>query len=84
MMLSCIEPADPGYEKRLFSCAACWYQYSVRFRIEGGPVLTQSPAAEGTATALGQVAHRDKKGSPVGGAIDVVSSPSTSDDVTLH
>jgi hypothetical protein len=84
MMLSCIEPADPGYEKRSFSCAACRYQYGVTFRIQGGPVLTQRPAAEGTATALERTAHRDEKGSPKGSADDLVSGPSTSDDVTLH
>jgi hypothetical protein len=84
MMLSCIEPADPGYEKRLFSCAACRCQYGVTFRIEGGPVLTQGPAAEGTVTALGRVAHRDEKGSPKGNANDLASDSGRSDDVTLH
>lgn len=84
MMLSCIEPADPGYEKRSFSCAACRYQYGVTFRIDGGPVLTQGPATEGTVTGLRRIARRAEKGSPKGSAIDLVSSPRTSDDVTLH
>jgi hypothetical protein len=84
MMLSCIEPTDPGFEKRSYSCAACRYQYGVTFRIQGGPVLTQSPAAEGTVTALERIAHRDEKGIPKASAIDLVSGPSTSDDVTLH
>jgi hypothetical protein len=84
MMLSCIEPADPGYEKRSFSCAACWYQYSVTFSIEGRPVPTQRPAPEGTVTASEHIAHRGEKGSPTESAIDVASGPSTSDDVTLH
>lgn len=81
IMLSCIEPADPGYEKRWFNCAACRYQYSVKFRIEGGPVLTRSPAAEGAVAPVTRVGHGE---SPVGSAIDLVSSPGTSDDVTLH
>jgi hypothetical protein len=84
MMLSCIEPTDPGYEKRTFNCAGCRYQYGVTFRIEGGPVVTQSPASEGAVTPLKGVAHGDEKGSPVGNANDLASSPATSDDVTLH
>lgn len=78
MILSCIEPADPGYEKRSFSCAACRYQYSVTFGIEG------APAAEGAVTPSRRVGHRDDNGSPVASAIDLVTSDSTSDDVTLH
>jgi hypothetical protein len=83
MMLSCIEPADPGYEKRSFSCAACRYQYSVTFGIEGGQALPQSAAIEGTVTPLRRVAQGDEKGSPAS-AIDLMSSLSPSDDVTLH
>jgi hypothetical protein len=83
MMLSCIEPTDPGYEKRSFSCAACRYQCSVTFGIDGVPVLVRSPAAEGTVTPSRRVGHRDD-GSPMAGATDLVSGPSTSDDVTLH
>jgi hypothetical protein len=82
MMLCCIEPTDPGYEKRSFSCAACRYQYGVTFKIQRGPVLTQSPAAEGTATAPERIPHHDEKGSPKESAIDLVGGPS--DDVTLH
>jgi hypothetical protein len=84
MMLSCIEPTDPGYEKRSFSCAVCWYQYSIIFGIEGKPVPTRSPAAEGAVAASGGVARRDEKGSPMEGTIDVVRNPSGSDDITLH
>jgi hypothetical protein len=83
MMLSCIEPTDPGYEKRSFSCAACRYQYSVTFGIESGRVLPQSAATEGTVTPLRRVVQGDEKGSPVS-AIDLMTSLSPSDDVTLH
>jgi hypothetical protein len=83
-MLTCIEPADPGYEKRSFSCAACRYQYGVTFGIEGVPVLVRSPAAEGAVTPSRRVGHRDGKGSPEASAIDLMSGQSTSDDVTLH
>jgi hypothetical protein len=37
MTLSCIEPADPGYDKRLFRCAACGYADYVRVKIESEP-----------------------------------------------
>jgi hypothetical protein len=84
MMLSCIEPTDPGYEKRSFSCAACRYQYGVTFGIDGVPVVVRSPAAEGTVTPSRRAGHRDDKGSPVASATDLVSTQSTSDDVTLH
>jgi hypothetical protein len=84
MMLSCIEPTDPGYEKRSFSCAACRYQYGITFKIEGGPVVTQSPTTEGTVTALERIAHRAEKGSPKESALDLAGGPPTSDNVTLH
>lgn len=83
MMLSCIEPADLGYNRHSFRCAACRYQYSVKLRIEGASRPFTGPAAEGAVVPLKHIEHCDD-GAPVVSAIDLVSGRSKSDDVTLH
>lgn len=34
MVLSCIEPADPGYDKRSFTCTVCGLRDSITVKIE--------------------------------------------------
>jgi ribosomal protein S27AE len=37
MMLSFIEPAGPGYDRRVFKCG-CGHLEDIKVRIDGGPV----------------------------------------------
>jgi hypothetical protein len=37
MMLSCIEPAQPGFDRRTFRCAVCGYQHGVTVKIDCVP-----------------------------------------------
>jgi hypothetical protein len=32
--LACVEPADPGYDKRIYICATCGYEDFITVRIE--------------------------------------------------
>jgi hypothetical protein len=41
MLLSCIEPADAGYDKRTFRCATCGYQHFIVIKIESVPRPSQ-------------------------------------------
>jgi len=46
MSLSCIEPADPGYDKRTFRCATCGYQHFITIKIESVPRPSQRMEAK--------------------------------------
>jgi predicted RNA-binding Zn-ribbon protein involved in translation (DUF1610 family) len=46
MMLSCIEPAQPGYDRRTFRCAVCGYQHGVTVKIESVPLALKGIEAK--------------------------------------
>jgi hypothetical protein len=38
MMLSFIEPAGPGYDRRVFKCVACGHVEDIKVRIDRDPI----------------------------------------------
>jgi hypothetical protein len=65
MILFCIEPAEPAYEKRKFKCAECRYEDSLKVRTESlRPVPGEAGFSVGPSSTY--AAGRKKLGSPPG------------------